>query len=172
MKQFNPYFSEAKEEIMEGDISSGAADNHTEDASKTEAQFNSFNIESDHVKDNGICESHEHTGDSHDDLVQMLVELNFQNEYLKSQIVGWQSINIYSDDSGQQIKTAAHENVASDNSEDLNEKIESLNRELLEEKQTRGAAEVALKHLQTLYLEADTKAQELSVKVAEGCDLL
>ncbi|KAL3377801.1 hypothetical protein AABB24_003947 [Solanum stoloniferum] len=167
MKQFNPYFSEAEAEIMEGDISSGAADNHTEDATKTEAQFNSFNIESDHVKDNRICDSHEHTGDSHDDLVQMLVELNFQNEYLKSQIVGWQSINIYSDDSGQQIKTAAHENVASDNSEDLNEKIKSLNRELLEEKQTRGAAEGALKHLQTLYLEADTKAQELSVKVAE-----
>lgn len=62
--------------------------------------------------------------------------------------------------------------MASDNSEDLNEKIKSLNRELLEEKQTRGAAEEALKHVQTLYLEDDTKVQELSVKVAEGCDLL
>ncbi|XP_055803200.1 protein GRIP [Solanum dulcamara] len=167
MKQFSPYFSEAEAEIMEGDISSGAADNHTEDASKTEAQFNNFNIESNHVKENGIYDSHQHTGDSHDDLVQMLEELNFQNEYLKSQIVGWQNINTYSDDSGQQIETVVHENVATDNSEDLNEKIKSLNTELLEEKQTRGAAEEALKHLQTLYLEADTKVQELSVKVAE-----
>lgn len=172
MKQCNPYFSEAEVEIMEGDISSGAADNHTEDASKMETQFNNFNIESNHVKQNGIYDGYQHTGDSHDDLEQMLIELNFQNEYLKSQIVGWQNTYTYSDESGQQIKTVAHENVASDNSEDLNEKIKSLNRELLEEKQTRGAAEEALKHVQTLYLEDDTKVQELSVKVAEGCDLL
>lgn len=91
MKQCNPYFSEAEVEIMEGDISSGAADNHTEDASKMETQFNNFNIESNHVKQNGIYDGYQHTGDSHDDLEQMLIELNFQNEYLKSQIVGWQN---------------------------------------------------------------------------------
>ncbi|KAM3252140.1 protein GRIP isoform X1 [Capsicum annuum] len=165
MKQFNPYFSEAEVEMMEGDINNGAADNHTEDDSKMETQVNNF--ESNHVKENGVHDSYQHTDDSHDDLVQMLVELDFQNDYLKSQIVGWQNIHTYSDESDQQIKAVAHANGASDNPKDLNEKIESLNRELLEEKQTRGAAEEALKHLQTLYLEADTKVQELSAKVAE-----
>ncbi|XP_009792764.1 protein GRIP [Nicotiana tabacum] len=167
VKQFKPSFFEAKAETMEGDINSGAADNHSEDASKTEKQINNFNIESNHVKENGIHDGYQQTGDSHDDLVQMLVELNFQNEYLKSQIVGWQNINLYSGESGQQVRAVGHENGASDNSVDLNEKIESLERELLEEKQTRGAAEEALKHVQTLYLEADTKVQELSAKVAE-----
>ncbi|CAN4078608.1 unnamed protein product [Withania somnifera] len=119
-----------------------------EDDSKMETQLHYLNIEGNHVNENGSYDNYLHTGDSHDDLVQMLVELNFQNEYLKSQIV-------------------AHENGASDNSEDLNEKIKSLNRELLEEKQTRGAAEEALKHIQTLYLEANTKIQALSAKFAE-----
>lgn len=51
---------------------------------------------------------------------------------------------------------------------DLSEEIESLKRELLEERQTRYAAEEALKHLRSAHLEADTKAQELAAKLDEG----
>jgi hypothetical protein len=43
-----------------------------------------------------------------------------------------------------------------------------LNRELNEEKQTRGAAEIALEHLREEYSDTDAKAQELSLKLAEG----
>lgn len=50
----------------------------------------------------------------------------------------------------------------------LHAKVDALNRELLEERQTRGAAEEALKHLRAVYSEADAKSQELSAKLAEG----
>ena len=60
----------------------------------------------------------------------------------------------------------------SDGVKELEEQIESLRRELLEERQTRDAAEEALKHLRAVYSEADAKAQELAAQLAEGCVLL
>lgn len=57
---------------------------------------------------------------------------------------------------------------AGDDLRDLREEIESLKRELLEERQTRSAAEEALKHLRAAHLEADTKAQELAAQFDEG----
>ncbi|KAI6671181.1 hypothetical protein NL676_006066 [Syzygium grande] len=50
----------------------------------------------------------------------------------------------------------------------LNERIDSLEREPLGEKQTRGAAEEAPKHLQVAHSEADARAQEISARLAKG----
>lgn len=113
-------------------------------------------------KENGLC-NELYPNDDNDQLVQMVMELNFQNEYLKSQ---FESLKIYQQDSSgshQQTKT-----IGDEDEKMLHEKIESLNRELLEEKQTRGAAEDALTHLRAAFSEADTKAQELSAKLAEA----
>ncbi|PRQ47233.1 hypothetical protein RchiOBHm_Chr2g0097461 [Rosa chinensis] len=83
------------------------------------------------------------SGDAHDQLVQMVTELKLQNEFLKSQIEGFRV-------------------------ERLRQSIESLNSQLEEEKQTRAAAEEALKHLREEHLEADSRAQDLSAKLAEA----
>lgn len=92
-----------------------------------------------------------------DQLVQMVFEANFQNEYLKSHLEGLKILHV-----------DASESNGSEDAKGLHEKIEYLNRQLLEEKQTRGAAEEALKHLRAAYSDADAKAQGLSFKLAEG----
>lgn len=102
-----------------------------------------------------------------DQLMQMVVELKFQNEYLKSRFQELKNIHTDSADSIQQTK-AVDQNGACEDSQVLHEKIESLNIELAIEKQTRGAAEAALEHLREEYTEADAKAQELAAKLAEG----
>ncbi|KAG6387694.1 hypothetical protein SASPL_152886 [Salvia splendens] len=55
-----------------------------------------------------------------------------------------------------------------DDHRDLIGEIESLKRELLEERQTRYAAEEAMKHLRAAHLEADMRAQELAAKFDEA----
>ncbi|KAH0970987.1 hypothetical protein GBA52_023143 [Prunus armeniaca] len=100
------------------------------------------------------------SSDAHDQLVQMVMELKLQNEFLKSQFEGFQNF--------QQTEPSETEGSKSEEVEQLRQMIESLNVELLEEKQTRAAAEVALKHLQEAHSEADSKAQELSAKLAEA----
>ncbi|KAH0973199.1 hypothetical protein GBA52_025355 [Prunus armeniaca] len=100
------------------------------------------------------------SSDAHDQLVQMVMELKLQNEFLKSQFEGFQNF--------QQTEPSETEGSKSEEVEQLRQMTESLNVELLEEKQTRAAAEVALKHLQEAHSEADSKAQELSAKLAEA----
>ncbi|KAL6274186.1 hypothetical protein ACE6H2_024878 [Prunus campanulata] len=100
------------------------------------------------------------SSDAHDQLVQMVMELKLQNEFLKSQFEGFQNF--------QQTEPSETEGGKSEEVEQLRQTIESLNVELLEEKQTRAAAEVALKHLREAHSEADSKAQELSAKLAEA----
>lgn len=78
-----------------------------------------------------------------DELWQTVIELGFQNEYLKSQFKSFQYFQ-------------------------PKELIESLNKQLGEERQTRVAAEEALKHLQVAQLEADAGAHQLSLKLAQG----
>lgn len=97
------------------------------------------------------------SSDAHDQLVQMVTELKFQNEFLKSQIEGFQS-----------FQHSVQEGGDSEEVEQLRQSIESLNAQLLEEKQTRAAAEEALKHLREEHLEADSRAQDLSAKLAQG----
>ncbi|KAI3834319.1 hypothetical protein MKX03_030126 [Papaver bracteatum] len=120
------------------------------------------------AKENGV---HDHVlpqSASHEQLVQMVVELNFQNEYLKAQFEGLKNLHSESGGDSKQTKQIGHEENSSEDVNELHEKIESLNRELLEHKQTQSAAEGALKHLQASYSEADAKAQELATKLAEA----
>lgn len=105
--------------------------------------------------------------DDHDELVQLVIEMKSQNEYLKSQlesITNLQSVENVPE-RAEEIDTRDGESV---HLKELQDRIESLNRELSEEKQTRGAAEQALQHLQEAHSEADAKVHELSAKLTEG----
>lgn len=116
------------------------------------------------VVENGISDGCLSSTDGHDQLVQTVIELRFQNEYLKSQFEGFKNFESVDRASDEQKKGSEGEAGV----KELQEMVESLNKQLLEEKQTRVAVEEALKHLQVAHLEADAKAQELSVKLVEG----
>lgn len=105
--------------------------------------------------------------DDHDELVQLVIDMKSQNEYLKSQLESMKNL--------QNVENVPEreEEIGSRNGEsvdlkELQERIEFLNKELSEEKQTRGAAEQALQHLQEAHSEADSKVHELSAKLVEG----
>ncbi|CAI9110512.1 OLC1v1010558C1 [Oldenlandia corymbosa var. corymbosa] len=117
---------------------------------------------------NGSHDEEIHGSNGHDKLVQMVVELNFQNEYLKSQMAGMKDLHFDSDEHTQLKEAEVQENGGHDAVKELQEQMESLRRELLEERQTRCAAEEALKHLREVYTEADAKSQELTTKLAEA----
>lgn len=105
--------------------------------------------------------------DDHDELVQLVIEMKSQNEYLKSRlesITNLQSVENVPE-RAEEIDTRDGESV---HLKELQDRIESLNRELSEEKQTRGAAEQALQHLQEAHSEADAKVHELSAKLTEA----
>lgn len=116
------------------------------------------------VVENGISDGGLSSTDGHDRLVQMVIELRFQNEYLKSQFEGFKNFESVDRASDEQKKGSEGEAGI----KELQEMVESLNKQLLEEKQTRVATEEALKHLQVAHSEADAKAQELSVKLVEA----
>ncbi|KAJ8764139.1 hypothetical protein K2173_005049 [Erythroxylum novogranatense] len=105
---------------------------------------------------------------SHEELVQMVIELKFQNEFLMSQFKGFKSLQAESDKSLQKVEVGDERTGESADVKQLHETIEALNKELMVEKQTRGAAEEAMKHLREVYFEADAKAQELTAKLAEA----
>lgn len=145
-------------------------DSQKGDSLEPKEQASNMNHEGDGylAQENVLYEGNPCSNDTHDQLVQMVVELNLQNEYLKSQFKSLESFHQESSGSHQQTEVTAQEGGAFGDVKDLNEKIESLNRELFEEKQTRGAAEEALKHLRAAFMEADSNAQELSAKLAEA----
>ncbi|PKI63430.1 hypothetical protein CRG98_016097, partial [Punica granatum] len=105
------------------------------------------------------------SADSHDELFQMVTQLRLENEFLKSQFEGLK--NLQQKDAGCSQQTEIDRQDGEDVKQ-LLERLDSLNKELLEEKQTRAAAEEALKHLRTVYSEADARSQELSTKLAEA----
>ncbi|XP_019444880.1 PREDICTED: protein GRIP-like [Lupinus angustifolius] len=157
----------------EGDTG-GTIETHTEDPSVPEEQLDDAIH---HYKngsngnlplENGISDDNQSSDDSHDQLLQMVVELRFQNEFLKSQFEGLSNVNCVHSDSNLNKGVDTLEDAESDIVKELQERIQSLNKELQEEKQTRHASEEALKHLQMLYSETEAKAQELSEKLAEG----
>lgn len=119
------------------------------------------------AKENGLVEveveveGNRSSEDTHDQLLQMVTELKFQNEYLKSQLEAHD---------GSYQKTKGIEQDSGDSAQvgELQEKIESLSKELNVEKQTRLAAEEALRHLQEAHSEADARAQELASKLSEA----
>lgn len=138
---------------------------------KSEKQLSDANFVSNGnvVVENGLPDDVDAgSGDTHDQLVQMVTELKFQNEFLKSQFEGLKDLQSECSVSDRQTEASEIEGGESEDVKELREMIESLKRELLEEKQTRGAAEEALKHLTTAYSEADAKAQELSANLAEA----
>jgi predicted RNase H-like nuclease (RuvC/YqgF family) len=113
------------------------------------------------LKENGLCDDGNVLEEStNEQLLLMVIELKFQNEFFKSQFEGLKS--------QQEAEESGQESGESADVKELREKIQSLNRELNEEKQTRGAAEIALEHLREEYSDTDAKAQELSLKLAEG----
>ncbi|KAJ8440258.1 hypothetical protein Cgig2_001593 [Carnegiea gigantea] len=141
----------------EGDVG-GMAEKEVKDESKVAEQLTEANGDEAHIKENGVCNDDDEIGPdaTHDQLIQMITELKFQNEYFKSQIKGLQMPN------SQNLEVQREDGMKA-----LQEKIESLNRELKEERQTRFAAEEALTHLRESYSEADARALELSSKLAE-----
>ncbi|XP_058186625.1 protein GRIP [Rhododendron vialii] len=151
---------------VEGVDVGGMLENNAEDGVKPDEQLNGMSQESGEstAKENG----HPSTSDTQDHLVQMVVDLNFQNEYLKSQFEVLKNLHSASSESNQQKMAIERDGGVLEDVKELREKIESLSRELLEEKQTRGAAEEALKHLRAVYSEADAKSQELSAKLVEA----
>ncbi|KAI8536845.1 hypothetical protein RHMOL_Rhmol10G0287700 [Rhododendron molle] len=153
-------------EGVEGVDVGGMPETNAEDGVKPDEQLNGMSQESGETtaKENG----HPSTSDTQDHLVQMVVDLNFQNEYLKSQFEVLKNLHSESSESNQQKMAIEQDGGGLEDVKELREKIESLSRELLEEKQTRGAAEEALKHLRAVYSEADAKSQELSAKLVEA----
>lgn len=115
------------------------------------------------AQENGTHDDDDLAEDSHGQLLQLVAELRFQNVYLKSELEGLKISHIQLE-----TKAGGKDGEESEGVKELRDKIENLNRELLEEKQTRGAAEEALKHLREEYTGADAKAQELSAKLTEG----
>lgn len=150
-------------------IVSGTVENNVEDAVKHEELLND-NHESGETfaNENRIHDGEPCPSSSQDKLERMAVELNFQNEYLKSQFEDLKNMHLKSAELGQRNGVIEQDTVASEDVKEFREKIESLSRELVEEKQTRGAAEKALEHLRAVYTEADAKAQELAIKLAEA----
>ncbi|KAL3838845.1 hypothetical protein ACJIZ3_023436 [Penstemon smallii] len=150
--------------------SGGVLENRVEDGVEQENGKLDFNNSSDSnlLKENGTYDGNTDFNSSHDELVQMVVELDFQNEYMKSQFEGLKSHTL--DKPDQQNKDMGNDPLGSNDDVvgQLREKLESLNRELVEERQTRGAAEQALEHLRVEHSEADLKTHELSAKVAEA----
>lgn len=153
----------------EGGDMPGVLETHAEDALKSEKHSSDMSYTSNGslAMENGLPDN-PCSNDTYDQMVQMVNDLRFQNEFLKSQFEGVRNFQLDSNMSDQQTKANDIDNGESEDVKELREKIESLKGELLEEKQTRDAAEAALKHLTAAYSEADAKAQDLSSKLAEG----
>lgn len=141
-----------------------------EDDTKTEEKPFAMNQKNDAdlSKENGLQDTKLHDINTQDPLLEMVLELSFQIDYMKSHFK--ELNNVQSDFGGRyQLERGIHQDEeAYEDVKTLHAKIDTLNRELLEERQTRGAAEEALKHLRAVYIEADAKSQELSAKLAEG----
>ncbi|KAG6646355.1 protein GRIP [Carya illinoinensis] len=154
----------------EGGDLAGALETHAEDALRSEKHSSdmSYTSNGNLAMENGLPDVNPCSNDTYDQMVQMVTDLRFQNEFLKSQFEGLRHFQSDSNVSNQQTKASEIGDGEYEDVKELREKIESLKGELLEEKQTRVAAEVALKHLTEAYSEADAKAQDLSSKLAEA----
>ncbi|KAG5060915.1 hypothetical protein JHK87_001944 [Glycine soja] len=157
----------------EGDTG-GMMDTHAEDSARSEENFpdvthhNEDGSNGNLILENGLSDGNQGPADTHDQLLQMVMDLRFQNDFLKSQFEGFKNVDSVHSDSNIQKGVGGLEDGESDIVKELKNKIQLLNKEFLEEKQTRIASEEALKHLQTAYSEAEAKAQELSEKLAEA----
>ncbi|KAK2373238.1 Golgi-localized GRIP domain-containing protein [Trifolium repens] len=159
----------------EGDTG-GMMEIRAEDSSRTEENLSDSDMNRESkdgsnvniVLENGVSDGNEGSGDTYDQLLQMVADLRFQNEFLKSQFEGFSNVNSVSSESSIQKGIGGTEDRESDIVKELQERIESLNKEFLIEKQTRIASEEALKHLQILYSDAEEKAKDLAEQLVEA----
>ncbi|XP_065855949.1 protein GRIP [Euphorbia lathyris] len=119
------------------------------------------------AKENGLHDGALLIENTHEELVQMVVELKCQNDFLKSQFEDFKNLQS-AHESHQRTEGDDQKAGESIDVEELRGRVESLTKELHEEKQTRSAAEVALEHLREAFSEADAKALELSTKLEEA----
>ncbi|AES95278.1 putative GRIP domain-containing protein [Medicago truncatula] len=149
---------------------------HAQDSSKPEEHLSDSDMNQQSkdgsntnlVLDNRFSDGNEGSADTHDELLQMVVDLKSQNEFLKSQIEGFSNVESVSRESSMQKEVGGTEDGESDIVKELRERIELLNKEFLIEKQTRIASEEALKHLQIAYSDAEAKAKDLSEQLVEA----
>ncbi|XP_047330041.1 protein GRIP [Impatiens glandulifera] len=121
-----------------------------------------------HPKENGLHDNNQYAGYTQEKLAEMMIELSLQNEYMKSQFECLKNLPSATGISNQQDGLIEREGMSGEDVKELQQKIELLSSELLEEKQTRSAAEEALKHLRAEFSEADAKAQNLAAKLTEA----
>lgn len=105
---------------------------------------------------------------AHEKLIEMVAELKFQNEYLKVQFEGLKLQFVESSKAFDYESRVGIEREESDIVKELSMKIESLTKELKDQRHLQLAAEDALNHLRLAYSESDTKAQELSAELLRG----
>ncbi|KAL4186490.1 hypothetical protein AMTRI_Chr09g34150 [Amborella trichopoda] len=116
---------------------------------------------------NELCYGISYSENTHDELIQSILELKFQNEYLKAHFTGSQGQHFgYACNIKEATENGEH--ITSEDFEALHEQIRTLTRQVEEHRETQNAAEDALKHLQLAYSEADAKVQELSSKLFEA----
>ncbi|KAJ0967946.1 hypothetical protein J5N97_024863 [Dioscorea zingiberensis] len=120
------------------------------------------------VNENGVHHWSVITDETNEDLMRMVIELGFQNDYLKAQIgsLGWLAVG--SIDPNTQGASSVEDGEDSGQVDQLHEKIKCLNKEIQEQKETQKAAEDALEHLRVAYASSDAKVQELSEKLAQA----
>lgn len=118
--------------------------------------------------ENGIHRNLANDEESIDELTQLVIELSFQNEYLKSEI-GDLKLELCKPKplSDEERKSGPHVG-SSEQDSSLHEQIKCLQKEIQAQKETQMAAEDALEHLRMAYSEADGKVQELTTKLIEG----
>ncbi|XP_039133435.1 protein GRIP isoform X2 [Dioscorea cayenensis subsp. rotundata] len=112
--------------------------------------------------ENGVHHWNVITDETDEDLTRMVIELSFQNDYLKAQIGSFNLPVLGS------IDAVAKEGGDSEQLNQLHEKIKCLNKEIQEQKETQKAAEDALEHLRAQCADADSKVQGLSEKLAQA----
>lgn len=142
-----------------------------EDAAKPSQQFVDMNLKIDGSvvnfgMDNGVSNGAASADETHDELTRMVMELNFQNDYLKAQIGS--IISQLQKPVSREDNENGQDGEASEQAHHLNEQIKCLNKEIQEQRETQKAADDALEHLRAAYSEADGKVQELSVKLIEA----
>ncbi|CAK9321374.1 unnamed protein product [Citrullus colocynthis] len=146
-------------ETPESRVEEGAMSVQVESVVRHEG--NGHVVVEDRVADGQNC------SDDHDELVQLVIDMKSQNEYLKSQLESMKNQQNVENMPEREEEIGSRDGESVDLKE-LQERIESLSKELSEEKQTRGAAERALQHLQEAHSEADAKVHELSAKLMEA----
>ncbi|WOL10758.1 protein GRIP isoform X1 [Canna indica] len=118
--------------------------------------------------ENGIHHNLASHDENIDELRQMVLELSFQNEYLKSQLNDLKSEILRPIPNSENESQSSQHIGSSEQDSSLHEHVKYLQKEIQEQKETQKAAEDALEHLRMTHSEADGKVQELSAKLIEA----